>query len=1097
MKKAFKRLLAALAAILVTVSAFAQVTNSSLGGSVVDELGLPIIGAGVIATHEPSGTVYGAATNAQGRFTINGMRPGGPYSVEVSSLGYQTATYTGITLQLAETYSLNASLKEESLTLGESVVIATASSKFATEKTGAATNINNDQLVALPNVNRSITDVTKVSPYGGAGMKIAGSDGRTSSFTVDGASFNNNFGLSSALPGGGNPISIDAIEEMQVVVSPYDVRQTNFIGGAVNAITKSGTNTFKGSAYVYHRNENMRGDVAAGETIATARDRDRNTTYGFTLGGPIIKNKLFFFVNFEKATTPTQITSWRPSTDGVMDPDKNISRTTVADMERVKKYVEGYGYNPGSYTDYSGVEGDTKALARLDWNISDKHHLAVRYNYTLNRAWTPTNASSSNCGQRTTFGRLSQYSMAFSNSVYSSDNVANTFSFDLNSRFSNNLSNQLLVTYSILDTRRGSPSEPFPFVDILDGTGTITPYMSVGYELFTWHNGYHNRSITAKDDVTYYFGYHKLMAGISYDYQMVDNVYMRNGTGYYRYNSLDDFLNKAAPETVALTYGYDGTEAPGARVRYHKAAIYAQDEWNPTSKLKLTAGLRLETIIYDNQDVIRNNAIYNIDYNGYHVDTGTWPTPKLQASPRIGFTYDVLGNGDLKLRGGTGLFTGRLPLVFFTNMPSNSSMYQNVTSATTRYKDGEVNAGASDLAILNAFEGKFITDKDELLKYLNSLNPEKYPLTITPDKGTVGSSFAAVDPKFKMPQVWKTSLAVDYNLPFSFPFSITAEGIFNKNVNAVYIQDLNMKPVNGFTRLNGADNRLIFPSDYTYTGTSAYFLQNTSKGYGFIGSFQINTTPVEGLNISAAYTHTISKELTGMPGSDAASAFTYIPSISGPNNPVLHNSEYVTPDRYYVNLTYNDKSNNHYSFFYEAWRGGYNYSYMYANDLNGDNYNYDAIYIPTENDVKEGQVRFASADDSNRFFAYARKDAYLSKHMGQYAEAYSVYSPWVHRLDFHYAHDFTVRVGNTKNTLQLNFDIHNLLNLFNSNWGVSKYMNPDLKSGRILKVDSIGADGIPVISTIPAVNADVEIWKPSVGIGQVWSAQIGVKYLFN
>ena len=1098
MKKAIKCLLATMAALLVSASAFAQVTNSSLGGSVVDEIGLPVVGAAVIATHEPSGTVYGAATNSQGRFTINGMRPGGPYSVEVSSLGYQTATYTGVTLQLAETYALNATLKEETLTLGESVVIATASSKFATEKTGAVTNVNNEQLVALPNVNRSITAVTKVSPYGGNGMGIAGGDSRTSSFTVDGASFNNNFGLSGALPGGGNPISIDAIEEMQIVVSPFDVRQTNFIGGAVNAITKSGTNTFKGTAYIYHRNENMRGDVAAGETIATARDRDRNTTYGFTLGGPIIKNKLFFFVNFEKATTPTQITPWRPSTDGVMDPEKNISRTTVADMQRVAKYVkDNYGYDVGSYDNFSAQEGDTKALARLDWNITDKHHLAVRYNYTLNRAWTPTNGSSSNAGQRTTFNRLSQYSMAFSNSVYSSDNVANTFSFDLNSRFSNNLSNQLLVTYSILDTRRGSPSQPFPFVDILDGTGTIMPYMSLGYELFTWHNGYHNRSLTAKDDVTYYFGYHKLMAGISYDYQMVDNVYMRNGTGYYRYNSLDDFLNKAAPETVALTYGYDGTEAPGARVRYHKAAIYAQDEWNPTAKLKLTAGLRLETIIYDNRDVIRNNAIYNIDYNGYHVDTGTWPTPKLQFSPRIGFTYDVLGNGDLKFRGGTGLFTGRLPLVFFTNMPSNSSMYQNVTSATTRYKDGAVNPGASDLAVLNAFQGKFITDKNELLNYLNSIAPDKYPLTITPDKGTVGSSFAAVDPKFKMPQIWKTSLAVDYNLPFSFPFSITAEGIFNKNVNAVYIQDINMKPVNGFSRLNGADNRLIFPADYTYTGTSAYLLQNTSKGYGFIGSFQINTTPVEGVNLSAAYTHTVQKELTGMPGSDAASAFTYIPSISGPNNPVLHNSEYMTPDRYYVNLTLNDKSNNHYSLFYEAWRGGYNYSYMYSNDLNGDNYNYDAIYIPTEAEYKDGQVRFASADDANRFFAYAKKDKYLSKHMGQYAEAYSVYSPWVHRLDLHYSHDFVVRVGNTKNTLQLNFDIHNLLNLFNSNWGVSKWMNPDLKSGRILKVESIAADGIPVISTIPAVTPDVEIWKYNVGIGQVWSAQIGLKYLFN
>jgi hypothetical protein len=1093
MKKAIKCLLATLAAIFVTASAFAQVTNSSLGGSIVDENGEPVIGAAVIATHEPSGTVYGAATNGQGRFTINGMRPGGPYSVEVSSLGYQTATYTGITLQLAETYALNATLKEESLTLGESVVIATASSKFATEKTGAVTNVNNDQLVALPNVNRSLTEVTKVSPYGGKGMSIAGSDGRTSSFTVDGASFNNNFGLSADLPGGGNPISIDAIEEMQIVVSPFDVRQTNFVGGAVNAITKSGTNTLKGTAYIYHRNENMRGDVVAGETIPTARDRDRNTTYGFTLGGPIVKNKLFFFVNFEKATTPTQITSWRPSTNGVANPDAYISRTTVADMQRVQKYVmDKYGYDVGSYDDYSGQEGDTKALARLDWNITSKHHLAVRYNYTLNRYWAPTNASSMDPRPaRPVFGRLSQYAMSFSNATYSSDNVANTFSFDLNSRFNNNLSNQLLVTYSILDTRRGSPSQPFPFVDIMDGTGTTTPYMSLGYELFTWHNGYHNRSITAKDDIIYYFGYHKLTAGVAYDYQMVDNVYMRNGTGYYRYYSLDDFLNQATPELVNLTYGFNGEEAPGARVRYHKPAVYVQDEWNPTAKLKLTAGVRLETIIYDKRDVIRNNALYNLDYNGFHVDTGIWPTPKIQASPRLGFTYDVLGNGDLKLRGGTGLFTGRLPLVFFTNMPSNAGMYQN--QATVWAKDGL--AGTEE--ILNAFNGKFITDKDELLKYLNGLNPERFPTTITPDKGTGKSSVAAVDPKFNMPQIWKTSFAVDYNLPFSFPFSISAEGILNKNVNAVYIQDINQKPIAGFARLNGADNRPIFPTDYTYTGTSAYVLQNTHKGYGLIGSFQINATPVDGLNIMAAYTHTIQKELTGMPGSDASSAFTYIPTVYGPNNPALHNSEYVTPDRYYVNLTYNDKANNHYSLFYEAWRGGYNYSYMYTNDLNGDLSPYDAIYIPTENDYQQGQVKFASADDASRFFAYAKKDAYLSKNMGKYAEAYSVYSPWVHRLDFHYAHDFVVRIGNTKNVLQLNLDVNNILNMFNSNWGVSKQMNPDLNFGRILKVEGVGKDGIPVMSTPAAVSGNTEIWKYAHNIGQVWSAQIGVKYLFN
>jgi len=1102
MKYSIKSAILAVLSVLAGTVAYAQVTTSSLSGRIVDDKGEPVIGAAVVATHEPSGTVYGVVTNNDGRYTIPGMRTGGPYKVEVSCLGYQPTTYTGVTLQLAETFALNATIAEESMQLGEAVVIATGGTKFTTEKTGAATNINNTQISNLPTISRSITDVTKLSPYGGNGMSFAGADGRTANFTVDGANFNNNFGLSDGLPGGGNPISLEAIEEMQVVISPYDVRQANFIGGGVNAITKSGTNTFRGTAYVYHRNENMRGNAVDGTEISGARDKDRNTTYGFTLGGPIIKNKLFFFVNFEKSKVPTIMNRWRASTDGVADAANYVSRTTVSDMETLKNYLKtNYGYDTGSYTDFPADESNTKFLGRIDWNINNNHHLAVRYNYTLNNDWRATNGSSSNCGQRTTVNRLSEYSMSYVNSCYSMQNKANTFSFDLNSRLSEKLSNQFLATYSLLDDVRGTNSSEFPFVDILDGTfsttGEIYPYVSFGEELFTYHNAVHNRVTLVKDDITYYYGDHKIMGGISFEHQMADNSYMRNGLGYYRYYSLEDFYNKAAPETVAITYGYDGNENPSSKVRFNKLALYGQDEWNPNEKLKLTAGVRLETIIFNNSDLMTNQAIYDVDYNGYHVDTGKWPTSKLQISPRIGFTWDVLGDHTLKVRGGTGLFTGRLPLVFFTNMPSNGGMFQNVTSATTKYSGGSINPSKTDSDILNAFAGKFITDRNELIEYLHSLDPDKYPLTISPEDGVKPSSIAAVDPKFKMPQIWKTSLAVDYAFPTSFPMSITGEVIFNKNVNAVYIQDINMKPSTGFARLSGVDNRHIFPSDYTYTGTSAYLLTNTSKGYGGSASIQYRIAPIEGLDISAAYTHTVSKELTGMPGSDASSAFTYIPTIDGPNNPSLHNSQYVTPDRYYISATYNDKAHNHFSLFYEAWRGGYNYSYMYKSDLNNDNYAYDLIYIPTEAEYAAGDVKFASDDDAERFFAFARKDKYLSKHMGQYAEAYSVYSPWVHRLDFHYAHDFVFNIAGQRNTIQLNFDIKNILNLFNSSWGVSKYMNPALNSGRILDVDHIDADGVPVLSTIDGVGRDTEIWQYYKAIGQCWYAQIGLKYMFN
>lgn len=1083
-----KFLTLALLGIFVSVGAYAQVTTSSLSGKVTDESG-SVVGATIVAVHQPSGTQYYSVSNNEGRYSIQGMRPGGPYEIKISMMGYQTVAYQGITLSLAEGYTQDAKLTSSTEVLEEIVIVADRATRFATEKTGASTNINNKQISELPTISRSITDITKLSPYGGNGMSFAGTDGRTANFTVDGSNFNNNFGLSSNLPGGGNPISIDAIEEVQVVISPYDVRQTNFIGGGVNAITKSGTNTFKGSAYVYHRNENMRGNAVAGTEMSGARDKDRTTTYGATLGGPIVKNKLFFFANFEYSKIPTVVNRWKPSTDGVANPDNYISRTTQKDMQTVSDFLKSkYGYDTGSYMNFPADQSNMKILGRIDWNINQSNKLAIRYNYTLNRGWNSTNASSSDCGQRTTQARMSQYAMAFANSMYSMDNRVSTWSVDLNSRINDNISNQLLATYSELDDVRGTNSAKFPFIDILDGTG-IYPYISAGYELFTWNNGVHNRVITAKDDITINKGNHKIIGGISYEYQMADNSYMRNGTGYYRYNSIDDFINGAAPETVNLTYGYDGELNPAARVTFHKAALYAQDEWSAGQNFKLTYGLHFETIFFDKKDVMTNQAIYDVDYNGKHIDTGVWPTPKLQISPRVGFTWDVLGNKSLKVRGGTGLFAGRLPLVFFTNMPTNSGMVQYQAKITTRYSGGVANPDP----LLAAFAGGMITDVDELIKKMNSLDPVKFPLSITPDKGVLPSTIAAVDPKFKMPQVWKTSVALDYAFPTSFPMSLTGEFIFNKTVNGVYIQDYNMKSTEGFARLNGADNRHIYPSSYTYNKTSAYVLSNTNKGYGYIANITFNIRPIEQLSIMASYTHTVSKELTGMPGSDASSAFTYIPTIDGPNNPSLHNSQYVTPDRAFASLTYNDRSNNHFSLFYEAWRGGYNYSYMYVNDLNNDNYAYDAIYIPRD----ETEIRFASPDDAARYWAYANNDEYLSAHKGEYAEAYSVYSPWVHRIDLRFAHDFKIKVGSSTNTFQLNVDLKNALNIFNNSWGVSKYMNPTLNSGRILKTERIDPDGVPVFSTPSAVQAGVETWTPYKSIGQCWYMQVGIKYMFN
>lgn len=1076
---------------IVCHSIMAQVTTSSMSGRVtLKETGEELIGATIQAVHMPSGTSYGAVTNANGRFNIQGMRTGGPYKVTVSYVGHQTKTYTDIKLQLAEVYNLNVELSEDAKLLGEVVVSATAS-KFAAEKTGASTNINKSQIANMPTVSRSITDITRLSPYGGKGMSFGGVDGRTANFTVDGANFNNNMGLSPSLPGGGNPISIEAIEELQVVVAPYDVRQTNFIGGGVNAITKSGNNQFQGTAYVYHENENLRGDAVKRQQISGAREKDQKTTYGFTLGGPILKNKLFFFVNAEAIKIPTIVNRWRGSTKGIADPDNFISRTSLKDLQTVSDFVKNkYGYDTGSYTDFPADKNNYKLLARIDWNITDQHRLALRYNYTKNQNWISPNASSMDGGTRMSEGRLSKASMAYANSMYSLDNLVHSFSFDLNSRLSENLSNQLLATYSKLNDVRGTNSSEFPFIDILkDGQA----YLSLGYELFTWNNAVHNNVWNVKDELTYYLGNHKLIGGLAYEYKMADNSYMRNGTGYYRYTSLGDFLNGGTPEIVNLTYGYDGEKAPAARVRTNKYSLYAQDEWSMTDNFKLTYGLRIDNLVFDNKDLIANKAINDLDFNGRHLDTGKWPDANWIFSPRVGFSWDVLGNKTLKVRGGTGLFAGNLPLVFFTNMPTNGGMVQY---------NAHINAGiaAKRGFDMTQFAGGLVTDGEgrathaALYEKLVSLG---YPTTVKPEDGVVPSAVAGIASDFKMPQVWKTSIAVDYQLPIPFPTTLTGELIFNKSINETSISDWSIPSVGGFARFNGVDNRPIYPTGY-HTNTSAFVLENTSRGYGWIGNITLNTQPTEWLDFTAAYTHTVSKNVTGMPGSNAESAFTYVPTVEGPNHIRLHNSQYVTPDRLMATATIHDKSGNHYGFFYEAWRGGANYSYMTVNDINNDGYNYDALYIPTDEQVANNDFRFVSEDDKTRFMDYVHNNNYLKKHQGEYAEAYSLYSPWVHRIDFSYKHDFKVNIGNTKHKLQLSCDVKNLMNLFNSSWGVAKYLNPAIGAeARILKFEGVDKEGYATYSTPSSIQGNTETFTPSYSLGQCWYASIGIKYTFN
>ena len=1081
--------------LFVSLYANAQLTTSTLSGKVTDAQGV-VPGAAIIATHTPSGTQYYAISNAEGRYTIQGMRPGGPYEVSVQLLGYKTVKMQDITLKLSETYSQNV-VRQSSTELLDEVVVAASATKFGAEKTGASTNVSNREMMNLPNSDRSIKALTKLSPYAN-GMSFAGSDGRSTNFTVDGANFNNNFGLSSNLPGGGTPISLDAIEEIQLVVAPFDVRQSNFVGGGINAVTKSGTNTFKGTAYAYYHDQDLRGNKIAGEDLGE-RKAEMIKTYGFTLGGPIIKNKLFFFANFEMNDQPGQAIT-------------TTGKTSTADLQRVyDRLVNDYGYNPGSFTDFPGGITNMKFLGRIDWNISDAHKLALRYNKTKNTSWSAPNGNSCDDGMRNkAANRASNESQPFANNMYSQQNDVTSIAAELNSRFGDKISNQILATYSFINDQRGTNSDIFPHIDICQGydaAGKFTnlPATSLGYELFTYLNGVTNKIFNVADNFTYYAGDHKITAGVNYEHMFADNSYIRNGTGYYRFASIDDFVNGNLPLTFCVQYNYDNAPAT-ARINYDQYAAYVQDEWNVTDRFKLNYGVRFDTIIYDNDDLITNNAIKNYKMGDNFIDTGFWPKPTLQVNPRIGFNWDVNGDKSFVVRGGTGMFQGRLPLVFFTNMPTNSGMilYKNYDNVA-KLKDGAISYDPKVKEVLTALNGgktsggKVVTDVATMRQIIGGAS------TINPEDGALTGTINGVDGKFKMPQVWKTSLAFDYQVPVDFPMTITAEGMFTKTIYGTRLLDWNINEgkMTDNNRFSGVDDRYNFrDADYKYGNTTAYVLTNTNEGYGYTANVTVKATPFKNFDVMAAYTRTASYEISGMPGSDASSAYTNLYSINGANFAGLQCSQYVVPDKVIANISYFvpfkvfGGNGLHLNLYYSGYSPA-GYSYICSNDLDGDGNASDVIYIPNNAD----ELKFVTDADKKAFWDFVEQDKYLSAHKGQYAEAYSARAPWTHRFDARIAEDFSFKTGKQTHNFQLSVSIDNIGNMINSNWGLTHLSYTGTygtNTNPILTVDHIEGNQ-PVYTTYKVDGAyPTQTWNNVYkSYTDCWSVLVGLKYFFN
>ncbi|MEG0517380.1 MAG: carboxypeptidase regulatory-like domain-containing protein [Bacteroidales bacterium] len=1126
MKQTFKLFALTVMSLVVAIASYAQVTTSSMSGKVAESSGSPVVGAAVVAIHTPSGTQYYSITDNAGNYRIQNMRIGGPYSIEVTLLGFGTNKFEGGNLRLGENFVHNVVLSEEAIALNEVVVSAGVVNPILnSDKNGTSLNISERQIAALPSISRSITDFTRMTPQSN-GTSFAGRDGRMNTISIDGAAFNNNFGLSSnAMPGGSaQPISLDAIDQVSVNIAPFDIRQSQFTGASINAVTKSGDNTYRASVYTYLRPKSFTGEKV-GDAIVTNAKEKQAQTYGARVGGPIIKDKLFFFVSgeYEKETSPSG--AWEPSTDGKSNVEQKISRTTVADLKTMSDFLmKTYNYDAGSYQNFRNFESSNyKILARVDWNISRNHKFTVRYNQMNNTSDNLTNANSAPNPRGDS--RSSAQSVAFGNSWYGFENSVKSITGELNSTFGSKVSNKLLISYTAIKDTRTSPSEEFPFVDIYNGG---KQYMSFGYELFSYNNEVKNNTLSISDNVSINLNKHTLTAGISYDYMYFKNAYMREATSYYRYDSMDDFMSDRTPNAFAVTYGFNGAAAPGVELGFGQAALYVQDEWQVNKKLKLTYGIRAELPIYHNKvegpsqyshkyyeegvkDAQYENVAWDGKFGDYTMDLGKWPKSKLQVSPRIGFNWDVLGDRSIQVRGGTGLFTGLLPFVWFTNQPNGSGRIQSPEIIITDQKQIETLRKNGKL-----FNPNF--------REMISSNPAVF--TQTPGVLPNGSSVAEVDKDFKMPQVWRSNIAVDFELPWNLVF--TLEYLYSKDVNAVMQKDVNLKEAD--KTLVGADNRPYWTSKNNNSDIrNAMLLTNTSKGYQNSITAQLTKNFTKGLSGMVAYTYTSAKDISSNPGSTAASAWSSNTVISSLNNPELSYSNFAVPHRVVGNISYRIEYAKHlastFSLYYSGAPQGRS-TFAYSNDMNYDGNASDLMYIPASKDeVKfidmlssKGEVLMTAAEQADVFWNYVNEDKYLKENKGKYAERFGYVEPWYNRWDFKFLQDIYTNFGTDRRyTLQVSLDILNVGNLLCKDWGVYQTMGtknydrirpltqvkkygPDKNNPKkIIPSSGVGSDGS---NTYVLNGSSAEgfrnnnTWKNNVSVGSTWGMLLGFRLIF-
>ncbi|MBU6122896.1 TonB-dependent receptor [Hymenobacter siberiensis] len=1132
-------------------------TTAAMSGVISDKTGAGLPGATVIAIHTPTNTKYVAPTNSDGRFNIQNMRVGGPYTVRVTFVGYKDVTREGISLSLGQNQRLDVKLDDATTELTEVTVSGRRDPVMNADHTGASTTVQRETIERLPTLNRSLNDFTRLTPQAN-GQSFGGRSSGYNNITIDGAIFNNAFGLQSTVGGqaGAQPISLDAIDQIQVSIAPFDVRQGSFTGAGINVVTRSGSNKVQASVYDFYRNQNLVGSKVGDVTSDYSKFNLNNI--GFRVGGPIIKDKLFFFVNgeSERRNDPPSGNYAANNNPGVTPPlGGTVSTAKSADLDFLSNFLQSqYGYNPGPYQGYQLKSNSDKATVKLDWNINNNNRFNIKYNYLKSYADIPPSTSGAIAGQRS----QSYYGLPYLSSYYRINNNLNSIIAELNSTLGGGkYSNNLTAGYSAFRDSRESSGGIFPLVDIgtsegRSGTGGISATNSLtsfGYEPFSAFNVLNSDVYQIGDNFTAYLGKHNVTVGTYNEYYKFRNGFAPNYYGNYSFNSLEDFYASAgfnytrgdatngyAPSTSPLTGTRPGPQRynlqysalsdrsfPFADITAAQLGLYVQDEWSPRSNLKVTYGIRAD-LPYLTSELTQNTVAANLTFrDGVKINTGSVPKKNVLFSPRAGFNWDVNDDRKTQLRGGTGIFTGRVPFVWLSNQASNNGVQFGSYSYTGS-------------GTLNAASGQGTPS------YFNP-NVETY----RPQSAAANSSYnlAVTDADFKFPQVWRTNLAVDQEL-FGGVIG-TLEAFYTKDINSVYHQNVNLPgtEANPFNRANGADNRPIFYSfgavtnglaaqtaNYRlYSGagglsatnpniTDAILMKNTSKGYSYAVTAQVQKSFSSGFYLSAAYTYSDSRSVND--GGSIATSIFRDRSISGdPNANVLSYSNFLQQHRVIASASYRKEYVGHLattlSLFYQAAPAG-RYSYVYSGDMNGDNQNSnDLMYIPrnageinlrdiTLSTAQGGGIYTASQQFAD-LDAFINQDSYLSKHRGEYAERNGAVLPWWNTMDFRLLQDIFTNIGENRNTLQISLDVFNVGNLLNKNWGTLRSPNRT----NPLKFDGYNAAGQPVFElpylTNPVKNADntvtpgvklTDTFRDNVtGISSRWQGQVGVRYIFN